>query len=99
MGGGPEFLVSHHAREDFLVAFHSVDEKLIEHPLQIGRKVGEVVGLGGFNNLFVFLGAGAYLVEEQLIGAGEVPKRSFSFATSDESVTPSSENPPVPTQE
>lgn len=31
-GGGAKLLVGHHTREDFLVAFHTVDEQFIQNP-------------------------------------------------------------------
>ena len=35
-----ELFVRHHAREDFLVALHTVDEQFVKHPLQVGREIG-----------------------------------------------------------
>jgi len=62
-----ELLIGHDPRKDFLVALHPVDEELIKHPLQVGREVGEVIRFGRFNNLLVPFGAGANLIEKQLI--------------------------------
>src|SRR5690606_41108572 len=72
MRGGAKLFVSHYARKYFFVGFHAVDKEFIEYALQISRKIGQVIGSGGFDNCFVAFRTGADLVEEQLIGLGEV---------------------------
>jgi hypothetical protein len=43
MRGRAEFGVRHNASEDLFVAFHARDEKLVEHAIQIGGEMREVV--------------------------------------------------------
>jgi len=77
MRGRAEFLVRHHAREDLFIALHPVDEEFVEHALQVGGEVRQIVGLGGLDYLVALFRAGTNLVEEKLVRLREVSDESL----------------------
>lgn len=72
LGDTPELLVIHHPVEYLIVALHALDEQVIEDATEIGREVRWRISLGRFNDLLVSFGRRPDLIEEELIGLGEV---------------------------
>ena len=72
VGGASERLVAHNTFEDVFVAVHTLDEQLIKHPFEVRGKVLEGVGPRRLGHLVRVLGRGSDLVEEELIGLGEI---------------------------
>ena len=72
-----KLLVAHHPVEDFVIAFHPLNEEVIEHAAEEGGKIGFVVCLCRLNNLLIPLSGGANLIEEELICLSEVSAKAF----------------------
>jgi hypothetical protein len=60
----PEFAVAHQFAEDFLVAFHAIDDQAFKSFIEDITKIIDRVSRGGFTQVFVGYGFFLNLVEE-----------------------------------
>lgn len=72
-----KLLVAHHAVEDFVVTFHPLYKQVIENAPKEGGKIGLIVRVRRLDDLLVTLSRDADLIEEELIGLGEVRSEPF----------------------
>ena len=74
---GAKLPIRHHPGKDLFIPVHPLDEQFVEHTLKICSEVSEVVGPGRFLDGFAGLGGYPDLIEEKLVGLGEVRAEAF----------------------